>query len=83
MTLVSLPATLLTFVKVYGYRWWMILVFTPIFLIAWWIDPKLHRGEVEYSNRNNEEWRKYLEEWQKHRKEIEELLRLLRSKEVK
>jgi len=71
--LVSTPAALLTFVKVYGYRWWMALVFIPIFLFAWWIDPRIQRGEAEYANKNNEEW-------QKHRQDIEEILKLLREK---
>lgn len=73
MTLISLPAALLTFVKVYGYRWWAVLVFTPLFFLAWWIDPRIQQGEMDYSNQNNEEW-------QKHRADIAEILRLLREK---
>lgn len=71
--LVSLPAALLTFVKVYGYRWWMAFVFMPIFLFAWWIDPIIQRGEFHYTNTNNEEW-------QKMKLDVAEILKLLREK---
>ena len=69
---VSTPMALLVFVKVYGYRWWAGLLFLPVFFLAWWIDPRIQRGEQEYTNKNNEEW-------QKHVKNIEEILLLLKE----
>jgi hypothetical protein len=74
--LLTAPSVLLTFVKVYGGRWYWVLLSIPFILLAWWIDPKIQEGEISYSNKSNEEWIQ-------HQKNIEEILRLLRSRETK
>jgi hypothetical protein len=71
-SLITAPSVILTVVKVYGFRWYWALLALPFVLLAYWVDPKIQKGETKYSNDNNEEW-------QKHREDIAEILKLLRD----
>ena len=56
--IVTAPSVVLTFVKVYGQPWWVAFVFVPAVVFFWWVDPIIQRGEMQYSNTNNEEWQR-------------------------
>ena len=71
--IVTAPSVVLTFVKVYGYRWWMALIFIPPVVFLWWVDPKLQRGEQQYSNDNNEQWQQAF-------KDIAEIKQMLKDR---
>lgn len=74
MALLTAPSVLLTFVKVYGGRWYWALLAIPPIVIAWLIDPKISKGEAKYMNDNNEGFQKILDE-------LDEIKKLLREKE--
>jgi hypothetical protein len=71
-SLITGPSVVLTVVKVYGLRWYWALLALPLVLLAYWVDPKIQKGAAKYGNDNNEEW-------QQHRKDIAEILNLLRN----
>lgn len=73
-SLITAPSVLLTVVKVYGLRWYWALLVIPLVVLAYWIDPRIQRGEIKYSNESNEEW-------QRHRKDIAEILNILRDQQ--
>ena len=74
-SLITAPSIILTAVKVYGLRWYWALLVIPLVILAYWIDPKMQKGEQKYINENNEEW-------QQHRAKIEEILAILKKQQA-
>lgn len=71
MALLTVPSSLLTVVKVYGFRWYLALLAIPPIVIAWMIDPKMQKGEAKYLNDNNEDFQRMISDI----REIKEMLK--------
>jgi hypothetical protein len=57
---VTFGASVMTAVKIYNLSWWLLPIGVIPFIVLYWIDGKIVRGEQSYFNDNNEALQKLI-----------------------
>ena len=60
-SLVTAVSSVLIAIKVGAYGWGWVAIGLVCLAILALVDPQVYKGEIQYSNKNNEEWREALE----------------------
>lgn len=54
-------ASVLVLFTVKEWSWWWMLLFVPMFIAMYWADPHMVRGESNYQNDNNPQFKELCE----------------------